>query len=825
VRSFIEKIGLGIVLLSVTAFAQTNQPGKPGSPQSEAPAAASVSTDTNPNFAEPGTDPENKLGLPLLRHLAGDQKQFWTAPKNLNKGSLKTLAPFLGFTGLLVAGDSWISKQVPDTPSQLKRSKDFSDYAVFSLIGAGAGAFALGHLRNDDRLEETGLLSGEAAINSVAVSSLFKEITRRERPYQGDGNGSFFQGGSSFPSEHSAIAWSIASVVAHEYPGPLSKLLAYGLASGVTLSRVTAQQHFPSDVVVGSALGWYFGRQIYRAHHDTQLGGSAWGDLTDSSSDIGRDERQRNPEYMASPYVPIDSWVYPAFERLAGLGYLRSGFSNVRPWTRMECARLLEEAGEQLANADGSDRNAKGLYDALTAEFVEETGRLDGQPNVEAGIDSIYTRVTGISGPPLRDSYHFGQSLVNDYGRPYSEGFNNVSGVSAHAVAGPFAFYIRGEYQHAPAFPSYNLPVQQAIASADLTKPFANGVSEVNRFDILDSLVAVKLGNLQVSFGKQSNWLGPVNSGPLLFSNNAEPMLMLKIDSVSPFKIPLLSNLLGPARTEFFIGQLDGHQFEFNFPTLVGPGVAQQPYLHGTKISFKPTENLEFGMGVTAQFAGPGLPFTWHNFLRTFYSHTSGNQDPGKRLSQADITYRIPHLRDWLTVYCDALVVDEYSPILSGRPNLIPGIYMPRIPKIPHLEFRAEGIHETIGTEFLPGYVYSGSRRYRSGYTNDGQLLGNWIGRAGRGGQAWLTYSFTPRNKVEVGYRHQEVSHDFIGGGRLVDYSAGTELLLGHNISLSGTVQYEQWRFPVLNPARQSDQVASVQLTFYPGQKLVRRKP
>lgn len=815
-----KSFGLGIVLLSVTAFAQINQPEKPASGQSDVPVAVGNTREANRNFADPAVDPENKLGLPLLRHLAEDQKQFWTAPKTLDKGSLKTLVPFAGFTGLLIAGDSWFAKQVPDTPSQLKRSKDFSNYAVFSLIGAGAGAFALGHLRNDDHLEETGLLSGEAAVNSFAVGSLLKEITRRERPYQGNGNGNFFQGSSSFPSEHAAIAWSIASVVAHEYPGPLSKFLAYGLASGVTLTRVTGQQHFPSDVVIGSALGWYFGRQVYRAHHDAQLGGSAWGDLTGSGGDGA--ERPRNPEYMASPYVPMDSWIYPAFERLAALGYLHTGFSNLRPWTRMECARLLEDAGEQLTNVDGSDREAKKIYDALTAEFVQETGRLDGQPNVEAGIDSIYTRVTGISGPPLRDSYHFGQTLVNDYGRPYGEGFNNVSGVTAHAVAGPFAFYIRGEYQHAPAFPSYNLPVQQAIASADLTRPFSNGVTEVNRFDVLDSLVGVKLGNIQVSFGKQSNWLGPVDSGALLFSNNAESMLMLKIDSVSPFKIPLLSNLLGPARTEFFIGQLDGHQFEFNYPTLVGPGIVQQPYLHGTKISFKPTGNLEFGMGVTAQFAGPGLPFTWHNFLRTFYSHTSGNRDPGKRLSQADISYRIPHLRDWLTVYCDALVVDEYSPILSGRPNLIPGIYMPKIPKIPNLEFRAEGIHETLGTEFLPGYVYFGSRRFRSGYTNDRLLLGNWIGRAGRGGQAWLTYSFSPRNKLEFGYRHQEVSHDFIGGGRLVDYSARTEFLLGHNVSVSGTFQYEQWRFPVVNAARQSNQTASVQLTFYPGHKLVR---
>src|SRR6185312_7323787 len=57
---------------------------------------------------------------------------------------------------------------------------------------------------------------------------------------------------------------------------------------------------------------------------------------------------------------------------------------------------------------------------------------------------------TVISGTPLRDGYHFGQTIINDYGRPYGEGFNNVSGVTAHAVAGPLSISIQGEYQHAP---------------------------------------------------------------------------------------------------------------------------------------------------------------------------------------------------------------------------------------------------------------------------------------------------------------------------------------------------------------------------------------
>jgi hypothetical protein len=145
-----------------------------------------------------------------------------------------------------------------------------------------------------------------------------------------------------------------------------------------------------------------------------------------------------------------------------------------------------------------------------------------------------------------------------------------------------------------------------------------------------------------------------------------------------------------------------------------------------------------------------------------------------------------------------------------------PGIYFPQIPKVPKMEFRAEGINEPRTHEFPPGFVYYGVDRFRSGYTNNRQLLGNWIGRAGRGGQAWLTYSFSPRSKLQLGYREQSVSRLFIGGGRLVDYSGRGDIVLSHQLALSGSLQYEQWRFPILTTNRQSDVAVSLQLTFSP---------
>src|SRR4029077_1993842 len=118
-------------------------------------------------------------------------------------------------------------------------------------------------------------------------------------------------------------------------------------------------------------------------------------------------------------------------------------------WTRMECARVIAAAGDDLhiddlGAADKHPSEPYRLYAALRAEFASDLGRFNGSGTSEVRVDSIYTRYTGIAGTPLDDGYHFGQTLINDYGRLYGPGSNLVSGASASGSAGPVAFYVRG---------------------------------------------------------------------------------------------------------------------------------------------------------------------------------------------------------------------------------------------------------------------------------------------------------------------------------------------------------------------------------------------
>src|SRR4029077_18140493 len=323
-------------------------------------------------------------------------------------------------------------------------------------------------------------------------------------------------------------------VFAHEYPGPLTKILAYGLAGAVSYSRVRGRQHFPSDVFIGGMMGNMVAQEIYTRHHDTELGGAAWRSI----GEIVRRDGGPSPSRSGTPFVPLDSWVYPMLDRLAALGVIRNEFLGMRPWTRLECARLVEEAEDGLAERGLDAAVAGSSLGMLESEFASEKEVLGGGSNREMKIESVYTRGMQISGQPLADSAHFGQTVINDFGRAFQEGFSNATGFSGFADAGRDTVYVRGEYQHAPAGPAYSLPVRQAIAFVDANpvQP-AQPVAAVDQYRLMEAYVGANVENWQLTFGKQSLWWGPGEGGALLFSNNAEPIYMFRASRISPFKL------------------------------------------------------------------------------------------------------------------------------------------------------------------------------------------------------------------------------------------------------------------------------------------------
>src|SRR5436190_16619388 len=160
----------------------------------------------------------------LARDFLGDQEQIWTSPAKLRFSDTEWLVPLSGITAGLFVTDLDFSKHLSQNRATISQYKTLSNAGVAALIAGAGGMWAMGHVSHNEHWSETGFLAGEAALNSLVAVESFKYTLRRQRPYQGDGSGSFFQSsGTSFPSEHSAAAWSVAGVIAQEYQGPLPK--------------------------------------------------------------------------------------------------------------------------------------------------------------------------------------------------------------------------------------------------------------------------------------------------------------------------------------------------------------------------------------------------------------------------------------------------------------------------------------------------------------------------------------------------------------------------------------------------------------------------
>src|ERR1035438_5351947 len=177
------------------------------------------------------------------------------------------------------------------------------------------------------------------------------------------------------------------------------------------------------------------------------------------------------PSTLGSPYIPVDSWVYPAVLRLYSLGYVDSVYLGMRPWTRASLSHMLDDVGTRLEDADGApgESEAEGLYEALMHELSYDAEDDCPAHKGYIRVESAYTVARGMSGTPLRDSYHLGSTIVNDYGRPYASGFNNYTGASGYASVGRFLLYVRGEFQGAPSTAGYSQTLAGRLAAIDGT--------------------------------------------------------------------------------------------------------------------------------------------------------------------------------------------------------------------------------------------------------------------------------------------------------------------------------------------------------------------
>jgi hypothetical protein len=566
------------------------------------------------------------------------------------------------------------------------------------------------------------------------------------------------------------------------------------------------------------------------------------------------------PASLGSPYITVDSWIYPAVLRLYSLGFIDHVFLGMRPWTRASVAHMLEDAGDRLQDAPEGPLTDEGqeIYKSLQHELMPDMTGPCLHYQGHTRIESVYSVFRGMSGTPLRDSYHLGSTVINDYGRPYEGGINNYSGVSGYATAGLFTFYARGEFQGAQSASGYSTALADSLSAIDETAFFDTAAQQINyyvpqstipmgpiatttRGRVVEAYVSAHVLNHEVSFGKHDQWLGPAQGGSFAYSNNAENIYAFEINRVEPLRVPLLSRVTGPFRYEFLVGALHGHDFittplyatNPNPTNTITPG---DPWVHVEKVSFRPTDNLEFGFERTVIWGGKGhVPITLHSFLKSFFSVTApqpnvkfSRNDPGARFGSFDFSYRLPYLRNWLTLYADGDVHDDVSPIdAPRRASWRPGLYLSHVPGVPKLDARVETVwtDPPISTSFGGHFMYFESAQ-KQGYTNNGQIFGDWIGREDKGGQAWVTYHLSGNEWIQVSARNQKAAKDFIQaqgtqyGTTLNDIGFQVVKRIRPDLEVNGSFNLEHYKAPIYLPGQQTVTTTNVQLTWFPGRKI-----
>jgi membrane-associated phospholipid phosphatase len=210
----------------------------------------------------------------LPANFVHDQKDMWLFPLKVAEGH------YWLPTVLVIAATAALIYTDPKTEPHFRQTDPFqdSDHALGGTVSGGVIAavpavfYVASLVRKDDYGQATSLLAGEAVVDDTVLMVVAKAITRRLRPSDipvyGNYNDTFFQqhkgtlgAGSSFPSGHAMMSFSVAAIFAHRYrQHRWVPFVAYGVATAISFSRLTTGAHFPSDVLFGAATGFAIAR-------------------------------------------------------------------------------------------------------------------------------------------------------------------------------------------------------------------------------------------------------------------------------------------------------------------------------------------------------------------------------------------------------------------------------------------------------------------------------------------------------------------------------------------------------------------------------------
>jgi membrane-associated phospholipid phosphatase len=210
--------------------------------------------------------------------LAKDTREVFTEPTRWDRHAWRSVAwksaAVVGSIALLDEPTrDYLTRHRSDTTQRIADA--FEPFGAEYAIATWAGFAMIGKLGDKPTASAVAL---DGAVSTLITSGLIvpvlKKTAGRSRPNTGQGATDFnpFAGGESFPSGHTAEAFTIAASIAENYHRPWISGLSYGVAGLVGYARMEQEAHWLSDVAAGAFIGIGVVKQVSRLNRERHRG-------------------------------------------------------------------------------------------------------------------------------------------------------------------------------------------------------------------------------------------------------------------------------------------------------------------------------------------------------------------------------------------------------------------------------------------------------------------------------------------------------------------------------------------------------------------------
>lgn len=387
--------------------------------------------------------------------------------------------------------------------------------------------------------------------------------------------------------------------------------------------------------------------------------------------------------------IPVDSRLYGDFELLELKGLIRSGLLSTRPFSRLEGARLAEEAAEELKKRSGPGRTARIAVRRLQREF-----RLDMQRNAGAEIkplDEAYIHALYSDKEPRFPAANAG-------GRQFGSGLNSIAGLRASAaIRDNLVIHLNPEY----------------------------GQTDSSYARIEEGYLMLRFYGIEALAGRDHMWWGPGLHGDLVMTSNATAFDMVKATSTHPFLLPWKLGRLGLLRPTLFLARLEK---ERDYPNAK---------LLGMRLDFKPVPPLQLGLSRVFMFGGKGREsLSGGDWLDIFTARDSAEHSDspvnGNQLVSIDASFVYVNEGNPFIPFSGIKLYGELgAEDSSGNRTPTGRAFMYGF--LLDGPFRAEGLdlrmeYANTGLSERYGPLWYRHSVYTSGYTHRGRVMGHHMG-------------------------------------------------------------------------------------------------